>query len=248
MTLENFFEEHKKIAVAFSGGTDSAYLLYMAKVCGAGVTAIYVKTPFQPRFELDDARRFCGEYDIPLTVVEYDILTDPVIAANPADRCYHCKRALFTQIIETAGTLGYDEVADGTNASDDAATRPGMRALSEMGILSPLRLCGLTKNKIRIDSARLGLFTADKPSYSCLATRIPTDTMITSKMLNKIEQSETALSKLDFIDFRVRCLSSDSARIQTRESQLPLVLDRREEILAALTPYFAEVYLDLSPR
>ncbi len=248
MTLQDFFTEHKKIAISFSGGCDSAYLLYAAKSCGAEVSAIYVRTPFQPKFELSDARRFCTEYGIPITVVEHDILSDEVVAANPADRCYHCKRALFAQITWTAHALGFSEIADGTNASDDAGDRPGMRALAELKIYSPLRLCGLTKADIRAASRQLGLFTADKPAYACLATRVPTDIPITRDALKKIEAAETALRALGFSDFRVRYISDDTAKLEVKENQLSLVFLKKNEIIKSLSPYFKEIYLNLKTR
>ena len=174
MELNDFFKENPRAALAFSGGTDSAYLLYMALKCGAQVRPYYVKTPFQPRFELDDALRLARELGTELTVIEYDILDDGLIAANPADRCYHCKKKLFGLLLrERAANDGFPLIIDGTNASDEAGERPGMRALCELGVRSPLRECGLTKTEIRARSRTAGLFTWDKPAYACLATRVP---------------------------------------------------------------------------
>ena len=146
MTLETFFRQVPKAAAAFSGGTDSALLLWAAKEYGCDVGAYYVKTPFQPRFEYEDACRLARELDVPLTVVELDILAVPEAAANGPQRCYHCKRALFTGLWEAARRDGYPVLLDGTNASDDAGDRPGMRALRELEVRSPLRECGLTKD------------------------------------------------------------------------------------------------------
>ena len=135
----------------------------------------YVKTPFQPRFELDDALRLTKELGTELTVIEYDILNDGLVAANPADRCYHCKKKLFGLLLrERAANDGFSLIIDGTNASDDAGDRPGMRALGELCVRSPLRECGLTKAEIRARSKEAGLFTWNKPAYACLATRVPT--------------------------------------------------------------------------
>ena len=170
MELNDFFKENPRAALAFSGGTDSAYLLYMALKCGAQVRPYYVKTPFQPRFELDDALRLARELGTELTVIEYDILDDGLIAANPADRCYHCKKKLFGLLLrERAANDGFPLIIDGTNASDEAGERPGMRALCELGVRSPLRECGLAKTEIRARSRTAGLFTWDKPAYACLA-------------------------------------------------------------------------------
>ena len=159
MTLNEFFGLVPKAAVAFSGGTDSAFLLWAARECGCDVRAYYVKTAFQPQFELEDARRLASELAVPMTVVEADILAVPEAAANGPQRCYHCKTALFSQLRQAAREDGYTVLLDGTNASDDAGDRPGMRALRELEVRSPLRECGLTKEEVRRRSREAGLFT-----------------------------------------------------------------------------------------
>ena len=146
MELKEFFREHPKAAVAFSGGVDSAYLLAEALRCGADVRPYCAVTAFQPAFERREAEELCRSLGVELVTVERDILSVPRVAANPADRCYHCKTAIFTALIERAAEDGYTLILDGTNASDDALDRPGMRALGELGVLSPLRLCGLTRS------------------------------------------------------------------------------------------------------
>ena len=247
MTLETFFQTVPRAAAAFSGGTDSAFLLWAAKHCGCDIRAYYVKTAFQPDFELADARRLCRELSIPLTVLEADILAVPGAAANGPDRCYHCKRALFSLLREAARRDGYDLLLDGTNASDDAGDRPGMRALRELEVRSPLRECGLTKEEVRRRSREAGLFTWDKPAYACLATRIPTGTPITRKDLKRVERAECALEALGFRDFRVR-LFHGAARLQVTRAQLPLALEKRTDLLAALGGDFSQVLLDLEVR
>ena len=179
MTLQEFFAFHPKAALGFSGGVDSSYLLYAAKAAGADVRPYFLKTPFQPRFELDDALRLARDLGTEVTVVEYDVLQNGTVAQNPENRCYYCKTALFRLLRQRSQADGYAILLDGTNASDDAGDRPGMRALREQGVLSPLRLCGLTKDEIRQRSREAGLFTWDKPAYACLATRIPTGMPIT---------------------------------------------------------------------
>ena len=247
MTLETFFQSVPKAAAAFSGGTDSAFLLWAAKHCGCDIRAYYVKTAFQPDFELADARRLCRELSIPLTVLEADILAVPGAAANGPDRCYHCKWALFSLLREAARRDGYDLLLDGTNASDDAGDRPGMRALRELEVRSPLRECGLTKDEVRLRSRQAGLFTWDKPAYACLATRVPTGTPITAPDLEKVERAEEALAALGFSDFRVR-LFHGAARLQVTRAQLPLALEKRRDLLAALGGDFSQVLLDLEVR
>ena len=143
MNLERFFQEHTKVALGFSGGVDSAYLLYAGIHYGADVRAYYVKTAFQPQFELEDARRLAKELGADLRLLELEVLQSETIAANPADRCYHCKNQIFGRICEEARKDGYPLILDGTNASDQVADRPGMRALAELQVRSPLRECGL---------------------------------------------------------------------------------------------------------
>ena len=248
MELSDFFHENPRAALAFSGGTDSAYLLYAALQCGAEVRPYYVKTPFQPRFELDDALRLTKELGTELTVIEYDILDDGLIAANPADRCYHCKKKLFGLLLrERAANDGFSLIIDGTNASDDAGDRPGMRALGELCVRSPLRECGLTKAEIRARSKEAGLFTWDKPAYACLATRVPTGRPIERELLQRVEGAESELFALGFTDFRVR-LFHEAARIQLPAAQMAAALEWRGDFLAKLKKYFDTILLDMETR
>lgn len=247
MTLEDFFREVPKAALAFSGGTDSAFLMWAAKHYGCDVKAYYVSTVFQPEFEKRDAIRLAGELNVPLRIVEKDILAVPEAAANGPRRCYYCKRAIFTALWEAAGADGYPVLLDGTNASDDAGDRPGMKALAELEVRSPLRECGISKKEVRRRSKEAGLFTWEKPAYACLATRIPSGTRITEEDLERAERAETLLADLGFRDFRVR-ITGEGARIQATEEQLPLVLEKRKEITGALKDLFPAVLLDLEAR
>ncbi len=247
MTLEQFFKAHPRGAVAFSGGVDSAYLLYAAGQAGAAVKAYYVKTAFQPRFELEDARRMAMELGAALEVLEADILSDSEVSANPPERCYFCKKRMFRRLMEAAGADGFPEIFDGTNASDDAADRPGMRALAELGIRSPLRECGLTKAEIRARSRAAGLFTWDKPAYACLATRIPTGEALTAEKLERTERAEAYLASLGFWNFRVRCMG-ETAKIQLPASQFQAAMAQREAIVTRLRQDYQGVLLDLEAR
>lgn len=247
MTLAQFFVENPRVALAFSGGVDSAYLLFAAVEAHAQVCPYFVKTAFQPAFELADAQRLCRQLGVALKVLDLDILSQAAVCANPPDRCYHCKKALFAAIQAAALTDGYTTLLDGTNASDEAADRPGMRALAELRVRSPLRECGLTKSDVRERSREAGLFTWDKPAYACLATRVPIGQEITQADLARVEQAEDFLTGLGFVDFRVR-LFGGGARIQVKAAQQGLVLDHREEILAKLSGLFPAVLLDLQPR
>lgn len=247
MTLKDFFTDHPRTALAFSGGVDSAYLLWAARDAGAQVRAYFVQSPFQPRFEREDARRLAGELGAELSVLDLDVLADPEIAANPPDRCYFCKRRIFSAILAAAQADGFPLVIDGTNASDDAGDRPGMRALAELGVRSPLRECGLSKAEIRRRSQAAGLFTWDKPAYACLATRVPAGETITEEKLRVTETAENALFALGFTDFRVRLLSG-FARIQVPADQMARLVERREEIIRQLGPLYRGVLLDLEER
>lgn len=247
MTLDDFFRQNSRAALAFSGGVDSAFLLWAGLRAGAEVWPYFVKTPFQPRFELEDARRLCRELGVELTVVEFDILDHRSVAANPPNRCYHCKRGLFSHLKRYAASEGFPLLLDGTNASDDGGDRPGMRALAELEVRSPLRECGLTKDRIRVLSREAGLFTWDKPSYACLATRVPTGRAIVREDLERVERGETALSGLGFRDFRLR-LTAEGCKLQVPEGQFSLALEHREDILSALEADFSQITLDLRPR
>ena len=247
MTLEQFFAENREVAIAFSGGVDSAYLLYAATRYAARVKAYYVSTAFQPAFELEDARRLADELGADMLVLHVDVLSNSAVTANPSDRCYHCKNTLFRQILRAAENDGFPVLLDGTNASDDAGDRPGMRALRELSVRSPLRECGLTKAEIRRLSRDAGLFTWDKPAYACLATRIPAGQVITAEALRRTEAAESYLFSLGFTDFRVRTVGN-TAKLQLRAEQLPLLLAHREKIVKKLCSDYSSVCLDLEVR
>ncbi len=247
MELREFFERHPKCALAFSGGTDSALLLCEARRLGADVKAYFVKGPFQPQFELEDARRLAKELGAEMEVIETDVLALPEVAENGPRRCYYCKRAIFSLIFARARRDGYDTVIDGTNASDQVDDRPGMQAIAELGVLSPLRMCGVTKAQVRELSAEAGLFTARKPSYACLATRVPTGTAITREALEKVERGEEALREMGFSDLRLR-LEGTGARLELPAAQLPAAVQNRERVLKALLPSFSRVTVDLAGR
>ena len=247
MTLEQFFQENPRCALGFSGGVDSAYLLYAGVRAGADIRPYFIKTAFQPAFELADARKLAAGLGAEVTVLELDALADPRVAANPADRCYFCKQNLFRTLKERAIADGYPVLLDGTNASDEAGDRPGMRALAELSVRSPLRECGLTKAEIRARSREAGLFTWDKPAYACLATRVPAGEAITAETLARVEGAEDALFRLGYTDFRVRVFHS-AARLQLPRGQMERAVREAEAIQAALKPYFTPILLDLEGR
>lgn len=247
MQIEDFFRENPKVALGFSGGVDSAFLLYMGVKCGADIRPYFVKSPFQPEFELEDAKRLAQELGVELVVLEHDVLASEEVAANPANRCYYCKTGIFSLLLERAREDGYQVILDGTNASDDVADRPGMKALSELQVKSPLRECGLTKAEIRRLSKEAGLFTWNKPAYACLATRVPTGRRITKELLQKVEAAEGCLFQMGFSDFRVR-IYEDAARIQWKKEELGRAVELMDKIREQLTPYFKIVLYDTEVR
>lgn len=194
--LEMYLLREPKLAVAFSGGCDSALLLAAAKLAGCEVRAYLVKTAFQPDFELDDARAVAEALDVPLTVVEADVLAQAGICANPADRCYLCKRFIFGEVRRAAAADGFTVIVDGTNASDDPERRPGFKALAEAGVVSPLRRAGMTKANVRHVLAQLeehfdlapGALMSAKPSFPCLAVYVPQGESITETSLREAAQ------------------------------------------------------------
>ena len=247
MDLKQFFENNPKVALAFSGGVDSAYLLYAARKYGAIVTPYYVRSDFQPEFEYEDALRLCRELGAEMKTIRLDVLADPVIAGNPADRCYYCKKQVFGSIINEAQKDGYKVIIDGTNASDREDDRPGFRALKELEVRSPLRECGLTKDMIRDLSKEAGLFTWDKPAYACLATRIRSGEGITKEKLEKTEITEGFLMDLGFRDLRVR-QSDNKARLEINEKDMELYEKNKGLILETLKRYYFSVDPDPEVR
>ena len=187
--LADFFARTPKLAIAFSGGCDSSYLLASAVEAGCEVKAYMVNTAFQPAFELEDARRVVDVCGAAFDVIEADVLAESASCANPPDRGYLCKRFIFGAVRERMEREGFEVLADGTNASDDPARRPGFRALAELDVVSPLRCAGMTKDEVRAASRALGVPTADKPSFSCLATNVPEGKPITAASLDEVRRA-----------------------------------------------------------
>ena len=211
--LKEMILDFNKAAVAFSGGVDSTFL---SRVCfdllGDNSAAITLVSPLNPKSETDEAKSIAKEIGIRHFLIEDDTI-EPEVASNPADRCYHCKKFEFTAIINKAKKLGIGTVLDGSNMDDLTDYRPGLKALMEIGIKSPLRDAGLTKLEIRELSKELGLKTWDKPAFACLASRIPYGEKITKENLGRVEKAEDYLRGLGFRQFRVRS-HKEIARIE----------------------------------
>lgn len=191
--LGDFFARTPRFAVAFSGGCDSSYLLAAALRAGCQVKAYGVRTAFQPAFEIEDALRLAGQIGVDFELIDADVLSRADICENAPDRCYRCKAFIFSTILERMARDGYEVLADGTNTTDDPANRPGFRALAELGVISPLRRGGLSKDDVRAASRELGLFTADKPSFSCLAVHVPKGEALTVDSLLRAAETSGAV-------------------------------------------------------
>lgn len=219
--LNRILDGYGKVAVAFSGGVDSSFLLAaaMKELGPENVLAVTVSSELAPRFEMQNAQWFCEEVGARQLVVEANPLADPEVRDNHEDRCYHCKKGIFGAAQQAAKAEGFDVLADGTNADDASDYRPGAKAVAELGVASPLRDAQMTKHDIRELSRQMGLSTWDDPSCACLATRIPYGTPLDAETLKRIDQAEDYLRKLDFEEVRVRA-HGDLARIEVGRTQV----------------------------
>ncbi len=235
-------------AVAFSSGVDSTFLLRVAhEELGDRVVAVTVRSHTFPRRELDEAAAFCRREGVRHEIIDSDELSVPGFAENPPDRCYHCKKAIFGKIIELALAKGFAAVLEGSNIDDDGDYRPGRRAIKELGVRSPLHDAGLTKSEIRELSRRMGLPTAEKPSFACLASRFPYGERITAEGLERVERAEEWLMNagLGLSQLRVRS-HGGIARIEVPPADIPRLAAHAAEIAAAFRGFgFAYVALDL---
>lgn len=212
--LIDYLKSLPNLAIAFSGGVDSTFLLQAAsEALTDKVVAYTIKTPYIPRWEVDEAIELAKRTGVKHRII--DIPLPDEIKNNPADRCYMCKKLLFTTLLKEAKAAGIKYVAEGTNTDDSDDYRPGLRALKELHVLSPLLETGITKEEIRELSKQMNLPTWDKPAYACLLTRIPFNTKITPETLQRIEAAEKLLAAEGFRGSRVR-VHDNIARIETK--------------------------------
>ena len=234
--------------VAFSSGVDSTFLLRVAhEELGDRVVAATARSHSFPNRELDEATAFCRAEGVRHVVIDSEELDIPGFAENPPDRCYHCKKELFSKLLAFARDNGLAAVLEGSNIDDDGDYRPGRRAIRELGIVSPLHEAGLTKTEIRALSRKMGLPTSDKPSFACLASRFPYGERITVRGLERVEKAEQWLLDAGWGLTQLRVRShGDLARIEVPPADIPRLAARASEIAAAFNDLgFAYVALDL---
>ncbi|MFH1100888.1 MAG: ATP-dependent sacrificial sulfur transferase LarE [Methanobacteriota archaeon] len=244
--LQKLLQTMKSCAIAYSGGVDSTFLIKVAyDVLGENALAITATSSTYPQREFTQAKNLAKNIGITHLSIHSEELALDQFSQNPPDRCYYCKKALFTKIKHVAHQHHLSFVLDGSNADDTADYRPGARARDELGIISPLQQVGLTKQEIRDLSQLMHLKTADKPPFACLASRFPYGVKITKERLIQVEQAETHLLNLGVHQCRVR-YHNDTARIEVESPEFPLILTHAEEIVKRFKHLgFSYVTLDI---
>lgn len=245
-TLKTSLKSMQRAAVAFSSGVDSTFLLKIAHdVLGKNLIAVTVCSDLFPKRELEESKEFCSANNIRQIFCNIDELQIPGFAENPENRCYICKRALFQKIIEIAKENEITEVCEGSNMDDTKDYRPGMAAVAELGIRSPLKEAGFYKSEIRQLSKELNLVTWNKPSFACLASRFEYKERITKEKLLMVEKAEQLLLEFGFSQMRVR-IHKNIARIEVLPEEFNLLLQHREAINEKFAEYgFSYVTMDL---
>lgn len=237
------------IAVAFSGGADSSLILKMAceaaERTGHIVYGIFLHTMLHPAGEAESARKIADEAGAVFKILKIDELQEAGIEYNPQDRCYRCKKYLFQSVLKEAGKLHAGMVMEGTNQDDLKVYRPGIRAVKELGITSPLADAELTKEEVRRLAAEYGMAVSNKPASPCLATRFPYGTKLSDTAMRRVEKGEKMLKEQGFYNVRLR-VHGDIVRIEVDDRDLYILVERRKEIISYLKKLgYTYVTLDL---
>lgn len=249
--LETYMEQHMEegICIAFSGGVDSSLLLKIAceigKKTNHKILAVTFETKLHPHGDLEEARAIASTFGAIHKTIPVDEFSDPTILHNPIDRCYRCKKLLFRTLIEYAQQEGYYYLIDGTNYDDKDSYRPGMKALKELGIHSPLLELSITKAQIRTAATALGISSSDRPSTPCLATRLPYGTTLDFKILERIDRGEQYIKTFGFYNVRLR-LHQDILRIEVDRCDFMKFIELQDVIVSKLKELgFSYITLDL---
>lgn len=244
--LKKYFVDLQNVVIAFSGGVDSTFLLKVAHdVLGDNVLAVTARSASFPLRELNEAKAFCRSEGIRHIVVDSEELDIDGFSHNPMNRCYLCKHELFEKMLAIAVQNKIQYVAEGSNLDDEGDYRPGLQAVAELHIKSPLREVGFTKQEIRAWSRQLGLRTWNKQSFACLSSRFPYGEEITETKLRMVDRAEQLLLDLGFHQLRVR-IHGEMARIEVLPDEFEKVLSCRERITRAFKEYgFQYVTMDL---
>lgn len=245
--LQDRLKELNKVAISFSGGIDSSFLLYVARITlpTENVLAIIANGNMVPRKDYEEAIEFLKENKINYKEIEYKRLEIKEFKENRKDRCYYCKKKLMSGIKEEANKNGFKNVLDGKNEDDLKVYRPGNKATEEIGIISPLAEIGFSKENIREESKKLGLKIWNKPSNSCLATRFPYNTILTEDDLKRVEQGEEVLKKLGIPKVRIR-VHQEIARIEVEREYSNVIIQNQNIVEQIKALGFRYVTLDLN--